>query len=371
MQRSNKKMDSAANDTFYSLNQSYQYDSIDRIKIKNSVTLNQSRNKKSTKISDLALDLLNSKMGISSSQSIRILESRLNKWIIPYFNNKSIQEIGFCEISEFVNLLKTNHYKTPTISQYLNVLKQLFKIAIRNDLIFKIPEFPKFKQKSVPRGGFTVIEYLLLVRKAKELSKLIITDKQISHRSTRNNVYAMNKFPLEMAWVIRFMVNSFVRPVDIKVLKHKHLSVIKKEYCYLRLNLPETKSHNTPIVTLNPAVHIYESLCKYHAKENCINPNDYVFFPKILDREIAIFLIGKYFRLILTSLDLRMGSLGQFRTLYSLRHTAITFRLLYGTNIDLLTLAKNARTNVEMIERFYASNLSPEMNIDLILGRRK
>ena len=56
--------------------------------------------------------------------------------------------------------------------------------------------------------------------------------------------------------------------------------------------------------------------------------------------------------------------------LYSLRHTAITFRLLFGRGIDLLTLARNARTSVEMIERFYASELSAEMNVALLHSRR-
>jgi hypothetical protein len=58
------------------------------------------------------------------------------------------------------------------------------------------------------------------------------------------------------------------------------------------------------------------------------------------------------------------------RSLYSLRHTAITFRLLYGRGIDLLTLARNARTSVEMIERFYSSNLTAEMNIELLQSKR-
>ena len=61
---------------------------------------------------------------------------------------------------------------------------------------------------------------------------------------------------------------------------------------------------------------------------------------------------------------------GQLRTLYSLRHTAITFRLLYGNGIDLLTLARNARTSVEMIERFYSSNLTAEMNIEMLQSKR-
>ncbi len=62
---------------------------------------------------------------------------------------------------------------------------------------------------------------------------------------------------------------------------------------------------------------------------------------------------------------------GSARTLYSLRHTAITFRLLYGRKIDLLTLARNARASVDMVEKFYSSNLSAEMNIDLLQGNRR
>lgn len=36
-------------------------------------------------------------------------------------------------------------------------------------------------------------------------------------------------------------------------------------------------------------------------------------------------------------------------------HTAITFRLLNGGDLDLITLARNCRTSVEMIDRFYAT----------------
>jgi len=46
-------------------------------------------------------------------------------------------------------------------------------------------------------------------------------------------------------------------------------------------------------------------------------------------------------------------------------------RLLYGQGIDLLTLARNARTSVDMVERFYASALNGEMNIDMLQSKRK
>jgi len=47
------------------------------------------------------------------------------------------------------------------------------------------------------------------------------------------------------------------------------------------------------------------------------------------------------------------------------------FRLLYGEGMDLLTLARNARTSTEMIDRFYASHLEGEQNIEMIQSRRK
>jgi hypothetical protein len=45
-------------------------------------------------------------------------------------------------------------------------------------------------------------------------------------------------------------------------------------------------------------------------------------------------------------------------------------RLLYGQGIDMLTLARNARTSVQMIEKFYASALSGEMNVALLQSKR-
>ena len=47
------------------------------------------------------------------------------------------------------------------------------------------------------------------------------------------------------------------------------------------------------------------------------------------------------------------------------------FRLLYGEGLDLLTLARNARTSPEMIDRFYARHLSAEMNIGLLQSKRR
>jgi hypothetical protein len=66
--------------------------------------------------------------------------------------------------------------------------------------------------------------------------------------------------PDELPWLIRWMVNTFVRPSDIKLMKHKHIEVVRGKHVYLRMNLPETKRHSQPIVSLRPAVRVYECL---------------------------------------------------------------------------------------------------------------
>jgi len=69
--------------------------------------------------------------------------------------------------------------------------------------------------------------------------------------------------------------------------------------------------------------------------------------------------------------DLGDDANGESRTLYSLRHTCIMYRLLYGEGVNTLVLARNARTSVEMIDRFYAKPLSGEMNIEMLQSRRR
>lgn len=139
---------------------------------------------------------------------------------------------------------------------------------------------------------------------------------------------------------------------------------------YLRLSLPETKRHKAQIVTLRPAVRIYQNLRRYSEAQGWGKEDDYLFLPHVPDRDAASVVLSMHFNKILEATNLKIGELGQVRSLYSLRHTAIMFRLLYGKGIDLLTLARNARTSVQMIEQFNASNLTAEMNIGLLQSKR-
>ena len=166
------------------------------------------------------------------------------------------------------------------------------------------------------------------------------------------------------------MVNSFIRPSDLKTLRHKHVEIVNNAHTYLRLTLPATKSHDKPIVTLQPAVRVYLALTKHHHLKDNAKPDDYLFLPQHKDRAYAARVLAYYFNCVMAETGLKHGAHGQPRSLYSLRHSSITFRLLYGHGIDVLTLARNARTSVDMINRHYASTLTAEQNIGILQSRR-
>ena len=56
------------------------------------------------------------------------------------------------------------------------------------------------------------------------------------------------------------------------------------------------------------------------------------------------------------------------RTCYSLRHTYICLRLLEGA--DIYQVAKNCRTSVEMIEKFYGRHLKNNIDASAVNVRK-
>ena len=71
---------------------------------------------------------------------------------------------------------------------------------------------------------------------------------------------------------------------------------------------------------------------------------------------------------VLDELGLKFDRDGQARTAYSLRHTYICFRLMEGA--DIYQVAKNCRTSVEIIEKYYASHIKNMIDTSAINVRR-
>ncbi len=94
------------------------------------------------------------------------------------------------------------------------------------------------------------------------------------------------------------------------------------------------------------------------AERNDPSPTDLI-FPKTH---------RKLFNAILEEEGLKFDREGNRRTAYSLRHTYICLRLMEGA--DIYQIAKNCRTSVEMIEKYYATHIKTSLDAAAINIRR-
>ncbi len=341
---------------------------------------------------------------------------RYSKEVRPFFKDYDLKNIDYFLIEKFINKLSADKLTAPTISSYLGFVRKTLGYAQRRGYIEVVPQFPRVKKVDKARGWFTLSEYKKLYDTAQRLSgetweirkfvdangkEEIFTAKRqpatYKPRSAANKEFQKKvdasqllrrvEMTLDLRNLIVFMVNSFIRPTDIKWMQHKHIEVIEGQHTYLRMSLPTSKKHDKPIVTMASAVHYYKRQIQLHSsadkKLHKAGPEDYVFLPEFgrktaadtkeqieKRRGTALTQLQRQFSVVLAATNLAKGARGEDRSLYSLRHTCIMYRLLYGNGLDLLTLARNARTSTEMIERFYASHLEGEMNTEMLQSRR-
>jgi integrase len=314
--------------------------------------------------------------GDLSRAAVGILRNRLHAHVMPFFRDIRPSGVDVAVLEAFVERLTKAGFSTTTMSQYLVVVRKLLRLAVRHKLLREVPEMPKVRVVHRPRAMLTLADYVAVVRAAHRLVRQRTQAPQVKQQGrVRERFWVAPRhltLPRDMAWAIRFMVNSFIRPGDLRHLKHKHVQVCRGEHLYLRLTLPETKRHDATMVTLRPAVQVYEAALEQARAQGLGGPDDYVFLPGERDRVYALAVLGFWFKWVMREAGVAtQDTWGRPRTLYCLRHTAIMFRLLYGQGIDMLTLARNARTSVQMIERFYASALDGEMNVAMLQSRRK
>jgi site-specific recombinase XerD len=276
--------------------------------------------------------------------------NRYTQHILKEFNQQDIDTITNAQITNFVQKLYATGIKPATVKHHIVVLRKIMKFAIANDLMKNLPVFPRITgklQTSLRRDYLTLDEYDLLCASAEKLAN-------------KKTVYKGSLITLEMKHLIQFMVNSFIRPSDLRVLKHKHISEKTEDgEVWLELNHPATKTNANPVQAMPVSVHIYKKHIE-HLKTNKRPKtlNDYVFFPEIgeKERDLVMYEVGKLFKRIVQETGIQVKTDKKI-TLYSLRHTAIMFRLTLG-QVDTLALARNARTSQAMIDKFYASHLT-------------
>ncbi len=321
---------------------------------------------------------------------------RLNKSILPFFKRKDVADINYELLEKFLHSLSkasdeeeaedVEPLSSSTINGYMKLVRKVLNYAFKHRYIQAVPTFPAVSVKDNARGFFTTAEYRLLWERARKLNgarfdlrkrtnkegKELKAEYALSTKKAAGRLIRRVAITTDLHELVVFMVNSFLRPTDIKNLQHKHVEIVRGEHTYLRLSLPTSKKHDAPVVTMRLAVKVYERLKKWHrAQKHGVGADDYVFLPQYKKRDYAMKELQRQFDVLLWSTKLGKGPKGEDRTMYSLRHTCIMYRLMYGEGMDVVTLARNARTSAEMIDRFYASRLQGEMNIGLLQSRRK
>ena len=117
---------------------------------------------------------------------------------------------------------------------------------------------------------------------------------------------------------------------------------------FVRPPNPKVKAYDYETFTMPGAVEAYKRMQeRYPAKDS------HLFFAEFENRDYALRLVGELFGAALDELGMKQTRDGK-RTLYSLRHSGISWRLERGEG-QVFDIAKWARTSVAMIEKFYAS----------------
>jgi hypothetical protein len=288
------------------------------------------------------------------------LRKQLTHRILPFFKSYPLRDIDYQVVSRFVDEMRKDNASSSTIQRNLVSVRQVLKHAQKLSLIDSVPIFPVITTKDNPRPWFSDEEYRLLKTTARAVARKAIVIKN-------------EPLTKEVRDFIVFMVNTFLRPSDWYNLQRKHIRIQERpqDTPFLVISPPSSKTINSPIISMPNAVPVYKHIVKRQDAKHPLNDDAFVFLPHIENRDRARDMMRRFFDYVVREAKLKTALTGNDRTIYSLRHTAIAFRLLKGRDVDLLFLARNCRTSVAMIDRFYCRHLSALMAPDKIVGMKE
>jgi integrase len=244
---------------------------------------------------------------------------------------------------------KPRPWKRPsrqTLHNEIVCLRQVLKAANRKGWIAALPDMSAPYRRSGKishRAWFSPQEYKRLYEATRERAR---NPKKERWRAECEQLHDY----------VLFMVNTGLRPDEAQRLQFRDVSVVVD---------PDTRERILEIeVRGKRGVGYCKSMpgavlpFQRTRKRKNGQPSDLVFGP--VQREL--------FNAVLQELDLKRDRDGNPRTAYSLRHTYICLRLMEGA--DIYQVAKNCRTSVEMIEKYYASHIKNTLDAAAINVRR-
>ena len=287
-----------------------------------------------------------------STQGIRE-KQRYENYIGKFFEDVDYRNIDELDdaIEELKENLKQDDKTDNTISKYFNILRLMFKKAVENNVLSKMPYFPPLKVVNQVRHSYYNEELNLINRKL---------DSEFKRTE--------EKFYLHMKDYVNLIRSAGFRP-GIEPLKIKNfqcqfvLNRKTNQKDILAITLFNTKTKPKHRLFCHPffAKNIYPEILSRNPQPS---PEDYLLFPHSDENRRKIYQkISKIFTRISKELNLYYRG-GTTRPLYSIRHTFAKNN--YVANAPLSVIAKQMNTSEKMLHSAYLDDddilLSEEYN---------
>ena len=305
--------------------------------------------------------------------------ARLRNHLIPFFGNKVLSEItpGLVQEYRVWRASSRKHPKTgavlrparPTIHSEIITLRHVLKTAERHGWLEYVPNIsPPYKSsgKISHRAWFSPDEYKQLYEATRDRAK--------------NPPKPRWKWTCEQLHdFVLFMVNTGLRPDEAWRLEYRDVAIVEDRgsgETILEISV-RGKRGTGYCKSMPAAVHVFERLRDRPRPQDIgrgqRNPAAKDAAPMSKTKLPTDLLFPRHhrqiFNEILAQQHLKKDREGNLRTFYSLRHTYISMRLMEGA--DIYQVAKNCRTSVEMIEKFYASHIKDLIDASAINVRKK
>lgn len=274
--------------------------------------------------------------------------------LVPHFGDRDVREISTRDWQLFTEKLADDRpdLATSTRNSIMAAFRNVMKAARDDGVIDSVPATPRTKQKDNPRTYFRFTPLCSAVD--DEWEKLKRTAKEVAAESVKVRGIQITE---ELYDLMLFCLHTFVRPITTELFALKHSDIaINKNPERLTIRIRKGKTGARSVESMKAAVPPYKRLRQRYPDAK---GEDYIFMPDYPKRRTAARNFARQFNYVLDRCELKHdGGTGGARSLYSIRHTAICMRLvLSGGEVNIYSLAKNAGTSIEQIERFYAKRL--------------
>lgn len=274
--------------------------------------------------------------------------------LMPFFGGKRVTEVtsGLVQEYRLARMQARNKKgKTPTRStlhKEIVTLRQILKTAHRHGWIQFVPDMSspyKTSGKITHRAWFSPEEYKMLFKATRERALHPLNNR---HKQACEQLHDF----------VLFMANTGLRPDEAYQLQYRDVTV--------------TKDHGTGETILEIEVRGKRGVGWCKSMPGAVTPFKRMMERNKPERTDRLFPSTHHHRellnTILDELNLKTDRDGNMRTAYSLRHTYICFRLMEGA--DIYQVAKNCRTSVEMIEKYYAAHIKNMLDASAINVRK-